>query len=63
MFIEFSFNRKLLFILIFPIFRELQKIILQLFIQKDDFESVNRKLFRIFKVFLSNEFSFIYLNV
>ena len=63
MFIEFSFNRKLLFILIFPIFRELQKIILQLFIQKDDFESVNRKLFRIFKVFLSNEFSFIFLLI
>ena len=59
MFIEFTFEPKLLFILVFPIFKELEKIILKLYIKEDN----DKDLFKIFRAFLSNEFSFIFLLI
>ena len=58
MFIEFTFNQKLLFIIIFPIFKESEKFISKLFITKG-----NHNLFKIFRLFLSNELSFIFLLI
>ena len=57
MFLEFSFNLKLLFILVFPIFKELEKLFLRDYLQKDN------KLFKTFRIFLSHEFSFIFLLI
>ena len=57
MLIEFSFDPKLLYILIFPLFREIEKIFEKLF-----YIRIN-KLFNLFRVFLSNEFSFIFLLI
>jgi len=57
MLIEFSFDPKLLYILIFPIFREIEKIFEKLF-----YIRIN-KLFNLFRVFLSNEFAFIFLLI
>ena len=57
MFIEFSFELKLLFLLVFPISKELERIMKEYFL-KDDIG-----LFRIFRIFLSNEFSFIFLLI
>ena len=57
MFIEFSFEFKLLFLLVFPISKELERIMKEYFL-KDDIG-----LFHIFRIFLSNEFSFIFLLI
>ena len=57
MLIEFSFDPKLLYILIFPLFREIEKIFEKLF-----YIRIN-KLFTLFRVFLSNEFAFIFLLI
>ena len=57
MYIEFSFNLKLLFILIYPIFKISEQPIANQFLKKDN------HLFRIFRIFLSNEFSFIFLLI
>ena len=57
MLIEFSFDTKLLYILIFPLFREIEKIFEKLF-----YIRIN-KLFNLFRVFLSNEFAFIFLLI
>ena len=57
MLIEFTFDPKLLYILIFPLFREIEKIFEKLF-----YIRIN-KLFNLFRVFLSNEFSFIFLLI
>ena len=57
MFIEFSFELKLLFLLVFPISKELERIMKEYFL-KDDIG-----LFHIFRIFLSNEFSFIFLLI
>ena len=57
--IEFTFEPKLLFLLVFPIFKELEKIILKLYIKEDN----DKDLFKIFRTFLSNEFSFIFLLI
>ena len=59
MFIEFTFNPKLLFIIIFPIFKESEKFISKLFITKGK----DHNLFKIFRLFLSNELSFIFLLI
>ena len=57
MYIEFSFNLKLLFILIYPIFKISEQPIANQFLKEDN------HLFRIFRIFLSNEFSFIFLLI
>ena len=57
MLIEFSFDPKILYILIFPLFREIEKIFEKLF-----YIRIN-KLFNLFRIFLSNEFSFIFLLI
>ena len=57
MLIEFSFDPKLLYILIFPLFREIEKIFEKLF-----YIRIN-KLFNLFRIFLSNEFAFIFLLI
>ena len=57
MYVEFTFNLKLLFILVFPIFREIEKIFSDLFLKK------NNEFFNIFRISLSNEFSFIFLLI
>ena len=57
MFIEFSFERKLLFLLVFPISKELERIMKEYFLKDDN------GLFHIFRIFLSNEFSFIFLII
>ena len=59
MFIEFSFNPKLLFILIFPIFKEAERFISKQFIVKGK----DHNLFKIFRLFLCNELSFIFLLI
>ena len=59
MFIEFSFNPKLLFILIFPIFKEAERFISKQFIVKGK----DHSLFKIFRLFLCNELSFIFLLI
>ena len=57
MFIEFSFHLKLLFLLVFPISKELERIMKEYFLKDDN------SLFHIFRIFLSNEFSFIFLLI
>ena len=57
MFIEFSFEWKLLFLLVFPISKELERIMKEYFLKDDN------GLFHIFRIFLSNEFSFIFLII
>ena len=57
MLIEFTFDPKLLYILIFPLFREIEKIFEKLF-----YIRIN-KLFNLFRIFLSNEFAFIFLLI
>ena len=57
MFIEFTFNPKLFFILIYPLFKITGQFLTKLYIQKDN------NLFRIFRTFLSKEFSFIFLLI
>ena len=57
MLIEFTFEPKLLYILIFPLFREIEKIFEKLF-----YIRIN-KLFNLFRIFLSNEFAFIFLLI
>ena len=57
MLIEFTFDPKILYILIFPLFREIEKIFEKLF-----YIRIN-KLFNLFRVFLSNEFAFIFLLI
>ena len=59
MFIEFKFNTKLLFILIFPIFKEAERFISKQFIVKGK----DHSLFKIFRLFLCNELSFIFLLI
>ena len=59
MLIDFTFNPKLLFILIFPIFKESEKFISRLFI----LQGKDHNLFKIFRLFLSNELSFIFLLI
>ena len=51
MFIEFSFDPKLLFLLVFPIFKQLAKFVGEKYIKKD------RILFRTYRIFLSFELS------
>ena len=60
MFIEFTFEPKLLFIFVFPIFKELESIIERLYITE---YKKDNNLFKIFRAFLSNEFSFIFLLI
>ena len=57
MFIEFTFAPKLLSILLFPIFREISKIIGNLYLTKTN------EFFDIFRIFFSYEFSFIFLLI
>ena len=57
MFIEFAFNRKLLFLLIFPIFNQIEEFISKIYLEKDN------NLFTIFRIFLSKEFSFIFILI
>ena len=57
MFIEFTFNPKLFFLIIFPISKEVEKFIVPLYLGNDP------NLFKIFRAFLSNEFSFIFLLI
>ena len=57
MLLEFTFDPKLLYIIIFPIFREIDKIFEKLFYTKINY------FFNIFRVFLGNEFSFIFLLI
>ena len=57
MFIEFTFNPKLFFLMIFPISKEVEKFISPLYLGNDP------NLFKIFRAFLSNEFSFIFLLI
>jgi len=57
MFIEFTFDPKLLFILIYPIFKVSEQPIINLYMKKDN------DLFKIFRIFLSNVFSFIFLLI
>ena len=57
MFIEFTFNPKLFFLIIFPISKEVEKFISPLYLSNDP------NLFKIFRAFLSNEFSFIFLLI
>ena len=52
--IELSFNKKILFLFIFPIIFPFERFITRLYVEK----STNYTLFRIFKVFLSYLFSF-----
>ena len=48
MFIEFTFNPKLFFLIIFPISKEVEKFIVPLYLGNDP------NLFKIFRAFLSN---------
>ena len=57
MFIEFTFNPKLLFLLVFPAFREFERAMKVHFLKDDN------SLFHIFRIFLSNELSFIFLII
>ena len=57
MLIEFTFDRHLLLILIFPIFKQIDSIVKKIYIQKDN------NLFKIFRMFLSYEFSIIFLII
>ena len=57
MFIEFSFDPKLLFLLVFPIFKQLAKFVREKYIKKD------RILFRTYRIFLSFELSIIFLLI
>ena len=57
MLIEFTFNKQLLILLIFPIFKQLDSIIKNIYLQKDN------TLFKIFRMFLSYEFSIIFLII
>ena len=57
MLIEFTFNKQLLILLIFPIFKQIDSIIKNLYLQKDN------TLFKIFRMFLSYEFSLIFLII
>ena len=57
MFIEFTFTPKLLFILIYPIFKIPEHFIGEVYLKKDN------NLFKIFRTFLSKEFSFIFLLI
>ena len=57
MFIEFTFEPKLFFILIYPIFKVSEQPIINLYMKKDN------DLFKIFRIFLSNVFSFIFLLI
>ena len=59
MFIEFTFNPKLLFIIIYPIFKEIERFISKQFIVKGK----DHNLFKIFRLFLCNEFAFIFLLI
>ena len=59
MFIEFTFNPKLLFILIYPILKESERFISKQFIVKGK----DHNLFKIFRLFLCNELSFIFLLI
>jgi len=55
--IEFSFTPKLLFILIYPIFNITEDFIIEVYLKKDN------TFFKIFRIFLSKEFSFIFLLI
>ena len=57
MLFEFTFNKKLLFLLIFPIFNQIDSIVYNIYIKKDN------NLFIIFRTFLSYEFSIIFLII
>ena len=57
MIIEFTFNSQFLILLIFPIFKQIDSIIKNLYLQKDN------TLFKIFRMFLSYEFSLIFLII
>ena len=57
MLIEFSFDQKLLFLLVFPIFKQLAKFVREKYIKKD------RILFRTYRIFLSFELSIIFLLI
>ena len=57
MFIEFTFNPKLFFLIIFPISKPVEKFISKLYLVNDP------NLFKIFRAFLSKELSFIFLLI
>ena len=57
MFIEFTFEPKLLFILLYPIFKVSEQPITNLYLKKDN------NLFKIFRIFLCNIFSFVFLLI
>ena len=57
MLIEFTFDKKLLFLLIFPIFKQIDSSVRTYYAKKDN------KLFRIFRIFLSYELSLIFLLI
>ena len=57
MLFEFTFNKKLLFLLIFPIFNQIDSIVYNIYIKKDN------NLFIIFRTFLSYEFSIIFIII
>ena len=58
MLIEFTFNPKLLCILVFPIFKELER-----FISGQLLKDKGHNLFKIFRILLSNQFSIIFLLI
>ena len=58
MLIEFTFNPKLLCILVFPIFKELER-----FISGQILKDKDHNLFKIFRILLSNQFSIIFLLI
>ena len=57
MIIEFTFNSQLLILLIFPIFKQIDSIVKNIYLQNDN------TLFKIFRMFLSYEFSIIFLII
>ena len=57
MIIEFTFNSQFLILLIFPIFKQIDSIVKNIYLQNDN------TLFKIFRMFLSYEFSIIFLII
>ena len=57
MIIQFTFNSQLLILLIFPIFKQIDSIVKNIYLQNDN------TLFKIFRMFLSYEFSIIFLII
>ena len=59
--IEYSFNKRILFIFIFPLFFQFEQPVMRLYMERD--EKNKYFLFNIFKIFLSYVFSSIFLLI